>query len=306
MRKQKGAEHMRKWIQAMRKGIARYLEGDRLFYAGILAIVALIVFCALVIPVEKPSGVRQAEQVADPAGCWNTQRMEPAEGMVKAEAERIFEIKQVYDSEEEFPKGLRIHWAGIQGKRVLVVFERYRDLNSAMDRDYMAVYGVDGHWLYGIEGVLAGGFDGKEIALRPDEEGILIWKWKVNQADKALFLLIGPGGEKQTFATERIWSDTPAYWDSSYTVIHTKESKLVIADRETGAQTTIFDHSDVYPQMYPKSSKIDEEDEWMYNALIPIFFFIIMILVFPRIMDKPEMKRKGVREPYGDLRDRWR
>ena len=295
---------MNKWIQKIRKGLSICLDGDRLLYAGLLVIVALIVFCALAFPVENPSGVKSVEQVADPAGCWNTQRMEPAEGTVRAEAERIFTIEQVYDSEEEFPKGLKIDQAGIQGIRVLVVFERYRDLNPSMDRDYMAVYDVDGHWLYGIEGVLAGGFDGKEIALRPDEEGILIWKWRLNEADKALFLLIAPDGEKKAFAAERIWSDTPAYWDSPYTVIHTKESKLVIADRETGAQTTVFDYSDVYPQMYPKSSEIDEEDEWMYNALIPIFFFIVMILVLPKLMDNPDMQRKGVREKHGDLRDR--
>lgn len=297
---------MRKHIQGIRRGISRCLEGDRLFYAGILAVVALIVICALVIPVEKPSAVRQAEQVTDPAGCWNTQRMEPAEGGDKAEAERIFAVKRVYDSEDDFPKGLRIDRAGIQGTRVLVIFERYRDLNPAMDRDYMAVYDVEGRWLYGIEGVLSGYCDSNEIALRPDEEGILIWKWKNNPANNALFLLLGPDGEKRAFAAEYIWHDTPAYWSSPYTVVYTKESRLVIADRETGAQTTIFDHSDIYPQMYPKSSEIDEEDRWMYNALVPIFFFIVMILVFPRLMDKPEMKRKGVRESHGDLRDRWR
>lgn len=297
---------MSKRMQGIWKGISRCLEGDGLFYAGMLAVVALIVICALVIPVEKPSAVRQAEQVTDPDGCWNTQRMEPAEGGDKAEAERILAVKRVYDSEDDFPKGLRIDRAGIQGTRVLVIFERYRDLNSAMDRDYMAVYDVEGRWLYGIEGVLSGYCDSNEIALRPDEAGILIWKWKNNPANNALFLLIGPDGEKRTFSAAYIWNDTPAYWDSPYTVVHTKESKLVIADRETGAQTTIFDHSDVYPQRYPKSSKIDEEDRWMYNAMVPIFFFIVMILVFPRLMDKPEMKRKGVREPYGDLRDRGR
>lgn len=298
---------MFQWIRALRKKLSSLLDGDRLLYAVLLVVAAVIVLCALFGSVQKTSDVKRAEPVDSPDGCWNTQPLVPAADRDRAEAEALYAIERVYEREEDFPKGLRIEWAGILDSRVLVVFERYRDLNRALDRDDMVVYDVDGRWLYGLEGKLVYGGDGVRIALRPEEEGILICTWRGTSTGKDLYLLIGPDGEKRTFTTEEdVTSQTPAYWSSPYTVVHTKESRLVIENRATGVQTTLFDHSDAYSQMYPKSSEIDEGDQWMYDALIPIFVLIIFIMIFPKLVDKPELKRKGIREPHGDLRDRWR
>ena len=106
------------------------------------------------------------------------------------------------------------------------------------------------------------------------------------------------------YVTEDIWSDTPAYWKSDYKVIQTKESKLVIAHTDTGEQVVIFDYSDAYPEMYPSSSKIDEDHEAMLNGLIPIIFMILMIFLLPWMMDNPDIPKRGIRELHGDLRDR--
>ena len=73
---------------------------------------------------------------------------------------------------------------------------------------------------------------------------------------------------------------------------------------DTGEQVVIFDYSDAYPEMYPSSSKIDEDHEAMLNGLIPIIFMILMIFLLPWMMDNPDFPKRGIRELHGDLRDR--
>lgn len=279
--------------------LMRYLKngfGDKLFW-GVMALFGMVILLkALFVPIPENT------EVVEYADGWNTRAMTPATGFAAEEAETLYQIKRVFDSEDEFPRGLKIKEANVQGTRVLVVFEKYRDLNRAYDRDYMAVYDVSGNWMYGFEGVLP--YESTRIALRPDQEGILFWQWKLNRTDNALFMLADPEGFKQMYVTEEIWSATPAYWKADYKVIQTKESKLVIAHTDTEEQVVIFDYSDAYPEMYPNSSKIDEDHEAMLNGLIPIIFMILMIFLLPWMMDNPNIPKRGIRELHGDLRDR--
>jgi len=277
----------------------RYLKqafDDKLFF-GVMGLFGMaILLMALFVPVSKET------ERAEYAEGWNTREMTLAMGLAAEEADLLFDLKRVYDSEADFPKGLRIKWAEIQDTRILVVFERYRDLNPAYDRDYMAVYDVSGTWLYGVEGVLP--YASTEIALMPDREGILFWEWKMQKTDDALFLVISPDGSKQKYVTEEIGSYTPAYWESEYRIIHTKESRLIAAHAETGEQTVVFDHSDAYQVMYPHSSHIDEEQGKLLDMLVPVFFAVVMILLIPWMMDNPNIPKRGMKEVHGDLRDR--
>lgn len=250
------------------------------------------------------SPMNSGEQSPELSACWNTQDMKPAQGMAQTEAETIYRIERVFESEDEFPKGLRIESAEIQDDRVLVVFERYRNLKRSLDRDHLAVYDTSGQWLYGFEGVVP--YESIGIALRPDREGILFRKWKLNQTDNDLFLLVGPDGSKQAFAAEKLGSDIPAYWHSEYSIVDTKESRLVISHDATGEQTTVFDYSAEYPQMYLGSSKIDEDDEKLFGMLFPFIMLLVMIIVLPKMLDHPDVPKRGIKESYGDLRDRWR
>ena len=279
--------------------LMRYLKngfGDKLFLGTMALFVMVILLKALFVPIPENT------EVVEYADGWNTRAMTPATGLAAEEAETLYQIKRVFDSEDEFPRGLKIKAANIQGTRVLVVFEKYRDLNRTYDRDYMAVYDVSGNWMYGFEGVLP--YSSTRIALNPEKEGVLLWEWKMKQTENELFLLVDPDGHKKMYVTEDIWSDTPAYWKSDYKVIQTKESKLVIAHTDTGEQVVIFDYSDAYPEMYPSSSKIDEDHEATLNGLIPIIFMILMIFLLPWMMDNPDIPKRGIRELHGDLRDR--
>lgn len=279
--------------------LMRYLKngfGDKLFLGTMALFGMVILLKALFVPISENT------EVVEYADGWNTRAMTPATGLAAEEAETLYQIKRVFDSEDEFPRGLKIKEANVLGTRVLVVFEKYRDLNRAYDRDYMAVFDVSGNWMYGFEGVLP--YSSTRIALNPEKEGVLLWEWKMKQTENELFLLVDPDGHKKMYVTEDIWSDTPAYWKSDYKVIQTKESKLVIAHTDTGEQVVIFDYSDAYPEMYPNSSKIDEDHEAMLNGLIPIIFMILMIFLLPWMMDNPNIPKRGIRELHGDLRDR--
>lgn len=272
---------------------------DRILWVGLCAFALLILMKAFFVPIEEPAPPAASE-------CWNTREMVTAEGLAAQEAQSIYEIKRVYDAQDEFPKGLKIKSAEIQDTRILVVFERWRDLNPAYDRDYLAVYDVSGRFLYGFEGVLP--YMSTEIALMENREGMLFWEWKMKQTEEALFLVINPDGSKQMYVTmDNLWPDTPAYWSSAYRIIQTKESRLVVAHRDTGKRTVVFDHRDAYVQRYPRSARIDEDAERAFNALFPLFFIVVMALfVLPWMADNPEIPKRGAKEPYGDLRDRWR
>lgn len=286
-------------------GLKRYLNtvfDDRLFW-GIMALFCLvIVLMALFVPIPE-----DAEETARPEAIsyedgWNTQALMPANHQESKAAEAIYQIKRVFHTEDDFPKGLRIKWARAQGERVLVVFEQYKDLNRSYNRDYIAVYDVSGAWLYGFEGVLH--YESTRIALMPDQEGILFWEWKMKSTEKELFLVVHPDGHKQMHVTEDLWSDMPAYWESDYEVAQTEESRLVIVHTDTGKPSVVFDYSDAYPTMYPRSSKIDEEQEMMLNGLVPIIFMLIIIFLLPWMMDNPNVPKRGMKELHGDLRDR--
>jgi len=59
--------------------------------------------------------------------------------------------------------------------------------------------------------------------------------------------------------------------------------------------------------MYPNSSKIDEDFEQLFNVLFPFAFIIVMaVFVLPWMADNPDIPKRGAKELYGDLRDRWR
>ena len=274
---------------------------DKLFWGVMLFFGLVILLLALFVPVSEDIPFEENSKVEYTDG-WNTIDMIPAEGVDREEADSIFQIKRVYASEADFPKGLKIKWANIQDSRVLVIFERYRDLNPAYDRDYMAVYDVSGEWMYGFEGILTSA--SSRIALMPEREGILFWEWKKEHVGRELFMVVNPDGNKQMLVSEDIWSDTPAYWKSVYKVIHTKESKLIVVHTGTAEQTVVFDYSEAYPTRYPHSSKIDEEQEKLFTGLIPIFFMIIVILFLPWMMDNPNIPKRGIKELHGDLRDR--
>ena len=272
---------------------------DKILWVGLCAFAVMILLKAFFVPVEEPAPPAASE-------CWNTREMMAAEGLAAQEAESLYHVERVYEKEDGFPKGLKIRWAKAQGERVLVVFERWRDLNPAYDRDYLAVYDVSGRFLYGFEGVLP--YMSTEIALMEDREGILFWEWKMKQTEEALFLVINPDGSKQMYVTmDNLWPDTPAYWNSAYRVVKTKESRLVVAHGQTGERTVVFDHRDAYTQRYPRSARIDEDAERAFNALFPLFFIVMMALfVLPWMADNPEIPKRGTKEPFGDLRDRWR
>lgn len=274
---------------------------DKLFWGVMLFFGLVILLLALFVPVSEDIPFEENSEMEYTDG-WNTIDMIPAEGVDGEEADSIFQIKGIYASEADFPKGLKIKWANIQDSRVLVVFERYRDLNPAYDRDYMAVYDVSGEWMYGFEGILP--YSSTKIALMPECEGIVFWEWRTKQTNRELFMVVNPDGNKQMLVSEDIWSDTPAYWKSEYRVIHTKESKLVVTHADTDVQMVVFDYSDVYPMRYPQSSKIDEEQEMVLDGLVPIFFMFVIILLLPWMMDNPNIPKRGVKEVHGDLRDR--
>lgn len=272
---------------------------DRILWAGLCAFVVMILLKAFFVPIEEPALPAAAE-------CWNTRKMMAAEGLAAQEAESLYRIQRVYDTDDGFPKGLMIKWAKAQGTRILVVFERWRDLNPAYDRDYLAVYDVSGRFLYGFEGVLP--YMSTEIALMEDREGILFWEWKMKQTEEALFLVVNSDGEKQMYVTtDKLWPDTPAYWSSAYSVVNTKESRLVVAHSDTGERTVVFDHRDAYVERYPRSARIDEDFEQAFNALFPFVFLIVMaVFILPWMADNPNIPKRGAKEPFGDLRDRWR
>lgn len=286
-------------------GLRRYLNTvfeDKLFW-GIMALFCIaIVLMALFVPVSEDTEETTNPESIRYADGWNAQTLKPANNQESEAAEAIYQIKRVFHTEAAFPKGLKIKWARVQDTRVLVIFEQYKDLNRSYNRDYIAVYDVSGAWLYGFEGVLP--YESTRIALMPNQEGVLFWEWKMKSTEKELFLLVTPDGHKQMHVTEDLWSDMPAYWNSDYTVAQTKESRLVIVHTDTGKHSVVFDYSDAYPTMYPRSSKIDEEQEMMLNGLVPIFFMLIIIFLLPWMMDNPNIPKRGMKEVHGDLRDR--
>lgn len=238
---------------------------------------------------------------------WNMRELIEAGNQVREEAESIYVVKRMLASEADLPKGLKISSANIQDDDVLVVFNRYRDLNPSFDRDYIAVYDVYGNWQYGVEGIFS---SSTLVALMPDSDGLLFRKWRNNSTGDDLYLLLLPDGLKTGLVEAVYWGsdglDTPVFWKSEYQVLSTDGSRLVIRHAATGEECVVFDYSDAYPEMYPHSSKIEEEHEHMLNALVPVFFMLVMILVLPKMMDNPDIPKRGMKESHGDLRNRWR
>lgn len=47
-----------------------------------------------------------------------------------------------------------------------------------------------------------------------------------------------------------------------------------------------------------------DEEEWMLARLIPIGAILIMVLIFPKLADNPDIPKRGMPKRHGDLRDR--
>lgn len=271
-----------------------------------LAMVLFVVITMTSSAISFVSEKEKYESIPEEKILWNLREMKLTEGKPAQKTLDVYK-KLAAVSEDEIPKGIKIDWARANGNDILVVFERYRYLNSNLDRDYIAVFDTQGRYQYGFEGYLI--TKGKnEIAFSPDQDGIMIRNWRFSSIAESTYLLVEPDGTALPLQAVEYWGQDPevlAYWNSDYKVVDTANCRLVIRNTITSEESVVFDYSDAYTNMYPHSSKIDSEKEKILNGLVPVFFFLIMLFVFPWMIKHQEQESSS-KTHYGDLRDRWK